>query len=147
MSFKHPIRTRYSETGQDGIIHHSSYVVYLEIARIEFFRALGLDINDLEREKMYCPVVDLSLKYLKPLRSLEDIDVEVSIGEFSKVKFSLNYRILKGESCVATGCVSHCFLNESFKPIPIPGPFLSQLKTSCKNNSTSSHALLAEAGL
>lgn len=77
---------------------------------------------------MYCPVVDLSLKYLKPLRSLEDIDVEVSIGEFSKVKFCLNYQILKGETCVATGSVSHCFLNESFKSIPIPSPFLNQLK-------------------
>jgi acyl-CoA thioester hydrolase len=136
MSFKYPIRTRYSETGQDGIIHHSSYVVYLEIARIEFFRALGLDINDLEREKRYCPVVDLSLKYLKPLRSLEDIDVEVSIGEFSKVIFSLNYRILKGETCVATGIVSHCFLNESFRPIPIPEPFLNQIKHLAKTSQT-----------
>lgn len=136
MSFKYPIRTRYSETGQDGIIHHSSYVVYLEVARIEFFKTLGLDINDLEREKMFCPVIDLSLKYLKPLHSLEDIEVEVSVGEFSRVIFNLNYRILKGETCIATGVVSHCFLNGSFKPIPIPSPFLNQLTDLAKTSQT-----------
>lgn len=127
MKFKYPIRTRYSETGQDGIIHHSSYVVYLEVARCEFFKLLGCDINELEEMKIFCPVVDLSMKYLRPLRSLEDIDIEVSVGDFSKARFSLNYRILRGETCIATATVSHCFLNESFKPIPISKEVLDHL--------------------
>jgi acyl-CoA thioester hydrolase len=126
MKFQHAIRTRYSETGQDGIIHHSSFVVYLEVARLEFFKKLGCDINELEKKKMFCPVIDLSLKYLKPLHSLEDIIVEVAVDTFSQVRFSLKYRILREETCVAMGTVSHCFLNESFKPIPIPLGVLDQ---------------------
>lgn len=128
MTFKYPIRTRYSETGQDGIIHHSSYVIYLEVARCEFFKILGCDVNELEKNRMFCPVVDLYMKYLKPLHSLEDIVVEVTVGEVSKVKFSLNYRILRGETCVATATVSNCFLNESFKPIAIPEEVSNHLR-------------------
>ncbi|MBS0629163.1 MAG: acyl-CoA thioesterase [Verrucomicrobia bacterium] len=127
MVFHYPIRTRYSETGQDGIIHHSAYVVYLEVARVEFFKKMGLDINELEKEGMLCPVVDLSLKYQKPLYSLEDIVVEVTIGEVSKVKFSLNYRVMKGDACAATATVSHCIIDRSFKPIAIPKKFLESL--------------------
>jgi len=125
--YKHTIRTRYSETGQDGIIHHSSFVIYLEVARLEFFKQLGCDINELEKKKIFCPVVDLSLNYLKPLRSLEDIIIQISVETFSKVRFSLSYQVLKEELCVATGSVSHCFLNESFKPIPIPQEVLNHL--------------------
>lgn len=126
MTFKHPIRTRYSETGQDGIIHHSSFVIYLEVARVEFFKELGCDINELEKNKMFCPVLNLSIKYLKPLYSLEDIVVQISVESFSKVRYSLKYHILREETCVAIGTVSHCFLNASFKPIPIPQAILDQ---------------------
>jgi acyl-CoA thioester hydrolase len=128
MSFQHTIRTRYVETGQDGIIHHSSFVVYLEVARIEFFKSMGCDINFLEQKKIFCPVIDLSVQYLKPLRSLEDIIVSVSVGSYSKVRFSLNYEILKDRVKVATATVSHCILNEMFKPIPLPEDFLVHFK-------------------
>ena len=42
MAFQYTIQTRYSETAQDGIIHHPSYAVYFEIARIEFFKSIGI---------------------------------------------------------------------------------------------------------
>jgi acyl-CoA thioester hydrolase len=122
--FNIKVRTRYSETGQDGIIHHSSYVVYLEEARIAFFTALGIDINALEQQKIFCPVVDLYLKYLKPLYSMQDVRVQVAIESCSKVRFALTYRILRDDVCVAQGTTSHCFTNASFKPIPIPQEML-----------------------
>lgn len=126
MTFKQAIHTRYSETGQDGIIHHSSYVVYLEVARIEFLKRNGININALETEKIFCPVVDLSLKYLKPLHSLEEVFIHVFIETFSRVRFSLNYQVLREEVCVAIGTTSHCFVNASFKPMPIPQDILEQ---------------------
>lgn len=126
MIFSWPIRTRYSETGQDGIIHHSSYVVYLEVARLEFFRSIGCDINALEKEKIFCPVVDLFLKYQKPLHSLEDILVFVKVERFSKVRFALGYQILRKDEVVAVAATTHCFVNESFKPIAIPDTVLAR---------------------
>ncbi|MBY0528631.1 MAG: acyl-CoA thioesterase [Rhabdochlamydiaceae bacterium] len=118
--FNVKLRTRYSETGQDGIIHHSAYVIYLEEARVEFFKSIGCDINVLEKEEIFCPVVDLSMKYLKPLYSLQEIVVQVSVLSSSKVRFVLEYQIFREGSCVATGTTSHCFTNGAFKPIPIP---------------------------
>lgn len=120
MTFRYPTRTRYSETAQDGIIHHPSYVIYFEIARIEFMRSLGCNINELEKQKILCPVVDLAVKYHKPLYSSEDIEIQVSIDSFTKVRFTLKYVILKDNVQVTTGTTSHCFINEAFKPIPIP---------------------------
>lgn len=126
MVFKQTIRTRYSETGQDGIIHHSSYVVYLEVARIEFLKLFGCDINALEKSKIFCPVIDLSVKYLKPLHSLEDIDVFAVLESFTKVRFTLTYQIFREKTLMTEAVTSHCFLNGAFKPIPIPQEFMKQ---------------------
>ena len=128
MTFQYPIQTRYAETGQDGIIHHSSYVLYLEEARIEFFKSLGCYINRLEQEKIFCPVVDLNIQYLKPLHSLEKILVEVKIEKLSRVRLCLNYRILKDNICMAKGSTSHCFVNAFFKPIAIAQDFFLVLE-------------------
>lgn len=120
MTFRYKIRTRYAETGQDGIIHHSAYIVYIEAARLEFFLANGCSIKDLEKEGIFCPVVTVSVSYLKTLDCLEDIDIEVRVESFSKVKFVLCYNIFRKEEKVATATTSHCFVNRKFKPIGIP---------------------------
>lgn len=126
--FKLESKTRYSETGQDGIIHHSSYVVYLEEARIGFFRHLGCDIIALEKQGIFSPVVDISIRYLKPLYAGQNIMVEVILKEFSKVVFELEYKIFREELLVATALSTHCFTNASFKPIGILPEIIEKLK-------------------
>ncbi len=111
--------TRYADTAQDGIIHHPSYVVYLEEARIAFFRSLGCDVNELEKAKKFCIVTELSVKYLKSLHSGEEIEVHVSLDSCSKVRFQLKYEIFRQKERMTTATTTHCFLNEDFKPIPI----------------------------
>lgn len=123
MSYQHVIKTRYSETAQDGIIHHSSFIVYLEIARIEYFKTIGCDINEIEKEGNISPVVDLSIRYLKPLKSLEEIAVKVVSKNVSRVRFQLEYEISRGSDIVATAISTHCFLNSNFQPIAIPEKF------------------------
>ena len=120
MVFYYPIKTRYVETAQDGIIHHSSYIIYYETARIEYLSSRGFDINELEKQQIMCPVVSLDAHYLKPLRSLEEIKVKVCVKSFSKVKFELLHEIYKDDQKCAFCITSHCFINASFKPQPIP---------------------------
>ena len=128
MVFSIPIKTRYVETAQDGIIHHSSYVIYYEMARIEFLRDKGYDINAMERESILCPVVSLDAHYLKPLRSLEDIQVRVSIHSASRVRFQIMHEIFKSEEKVAFAITTHCFINGAFRPIPIPTDLLQSFR-------------------
>ncbi|MBM3192061.1 MAG: acyl-CoA thioesterase [Chlamydiae bacterium] len=129
MIFCHKIKTRYCETAQDGIIHHSSYPLYLEEARIEFFKTLNCSITQLEKEKIFCPVVELSIQYLKPLHALEEIEIKIALSELSKVRFSLAYSLLREEALIAKGITTHCFVNSVFRPIPIlPGLLAAFMK-------------------
>ena len=47
-SFETSIRVRYAETDAMGIVHHSRYFVWLELARVEWLRSLGFDYKTME---------------------------------------------------------------------------------------------------
>ncbi|MBS0627070.1 MAG: acyl-CoA thioesterase [Verrucomicrobia bacterium] len=128
MPFEYKIRTRYAEGGLEGIIHHSSFVIYLEEARVAYLKKIGCDINELKRKKVLCPIIDLCVKYIKQLQSLEDITIQVWVESFSKMRFELFYQILKEGTIVAKASTSECFLDEQFKPIPLNADFLETLK-------------------
>lgn len=130
MPFEYKIRTRYAETGQDGIIHHSSFVLYLEEARIAYLEKLGYNINELEKTKICCPIISLSINYIKPLHSLEDITIQVWVESFSKVRFELSYQVLHKQIIAAKASTTSCFVNEFFKPTPLFTDFLETLKTA-----------------
>ena len=125
MSISVPIKTRYVETAQDGIVHHSSYVIYYEIARIEYLASKGYDINEMEQRSILCPVVSLQATYLRPLRSLEDIEVRVRVRSYSKVRFEILHEIFKDGHKIAYAITSHCFINSDFKPQPIPADLVA----------------------
>lgn len=132
--FSFPIRTRYVETAQDGIIHHSSYIIYYETARIEYLKSKGFDINAMEQEGMLCPVVSIDAHYLKPLRSLENIDVRVSIHSASKVRFRILHEIFRCDEKMAYAITSHCFINQDFKPIAIPQLLFESFSKELQHN-------------
>lgn len=132
--FSYTLQTRYAETAQDGIVHHSSYVIYYEAARIAYLQDKGYDITSMEKEGILCPVVKLQAEYLRPLLSLEQVIVKVRVKQAGKVRFSILHEIFKGQLKIAFAVTEHCFIDRRFKPQPIPLPlqkaFLDEL--SCE---------------
>lgn len=114
------LKTRYSETDQGGIVHNSAYILYLENARIEFMQQMGVDINALENKGFLVPVVSQSVKYLRPLKSLEEISVTVKIEHLTNVRFVFSYEITHKNEKVLEGQSEHCVLNKHFKPVRLP---------------------------
>ena len=56
-AFEIPIQVRYAETDAMGVVHHSSYFVWLELARVEWLKSLGIDYKQMEQEGFFLPVV------------------------------------------------------------------------------------------
>ena len=61
-----PIRVRYYETDCMGIVHHSNYVRYYETARTEMLREFGTTYQEMEREGVMLPVLDVQSHYITP---------------------------------------------------------------------------------
>jgi acyl-CoA thioester hydrolase len=73
------IRVRFGETDLMGIVHHASYVHYMEVARIEWLRRRGVAYAEWASQGVHLPVVDLSVQYRAPARFDDEIDVHVSL--------------------------------------------------------------------
>ena len=44
------LRVRYAETDQMGVVYHANYLIWMEVGRVEYWRAAGLRYSDMERE-------------------------------------------------------------------------------------------------
>ena len=76
--FTFQIRTRYAETDQMGVIYYGNYPQYLEIARVEWLRSLGISYKYMEEIGIMLPVVSLHIDYKKPALYDELLSVKIN---------------------------------------------------------------------
>jgi acyl-CoA thioester hydrolase len=57
---------RYAETDKMGIVHHSVYAIWYELARTEYFNKIGLRYDEIEESGIITPLVELNCKYKLP---------------------------------------------------------------------------------
>ena len=97
------VRVRFYETDLMGIVHHGSYVGYLEVARVEWLRRRGVAYADWAGRGLHLAVVELSLKYRAPARFDDELDVEVVLGQRRAASLRFDYRLLRASDGLLLG--------------------------------------------
>ncbi len=95
-SFETKIRVEYHHTDQMGIVHHSNYIKFFEVARTEWLRAVGLTYKEMERRGVMMPIVDVSVRYKQPAYYDELISVTAIVDELPMARMCFKYEI-RGE--------------------------------------------------
>ena len=62
------IDVRYPDCDPMGIVHHAVYPIWYEIARMDFFAAVGYPYEAMNKEGINPPMVNLNLQYASPVR-------------------------------------------------------------------------------
>jgi acyl-CoA thioester hydrolase len=117
------ITTRYAETDQMGIIHHSNYLIYMEQARLSWLDNLGFSYAHMEEEGVLLPVYQIDIKYSKPIRFNDEIKVIVRLSKIptTRVIFDYEIRNSKDELCSTAHLVLVFTDSKTFRPIkPMP---------------------------
>lgn len=91
--FEYPIHVYPHHTDYQGVVWHGTYVNWLEEARIEYLRSLGLDYSELVALGCDLPVVELSIRYHNPLHMGEDALLRARMTEMSGVRMHWHYEI------------------------------------------------------
>jgi len=107
MIIRLPITVRYAETDAMGVVHHSSYVVWLEAARVAWLEQIGLPYTQIEAQGLAFAVVELGLTYRQPARFGDTVEVETWLDEASSRMLRYCYRIWKVEKLLAEGFTRH----------------------------------------
>jgi acyl-CoA thioester hydrolase len=91
-------RVRYAETDQMQVVYHSNYLIWCEIGRTEFIRALGTPYAELERQNVTLAVVEASLRFHAAARYDNLIRVTTTISDLRSRTLTFEYVIANAET-------------------------------------------------
>ena len=89
-SFK--LRVYYYDTDKMGVVYHSNYLKWMEIARTEYFRDI-LPYKNIENMGFILPVKSLNIEYIDSAKYDDEIEIFVKIEEINSIKIKFYYEM------------------------------------------------------
>ena len=124
-------RVRYTETDQMGFAHHSNYLNYFEMARIEWLNKIGFSYAALERQGIVMPVVSVEINFKSPAFFDDPLTIKLFVNEIPKASIKIDYIIMNAlKKEIANGSTTLAFLNiEINKPVRCPQKLLEIIES------------------
>lgn len=125
------LRVRYGETDQMGVVYHGNYATYCEVARVEFFREMGLPYKNLEDSGVMLPVVELNLKFVRPAYYDEVLQIKTTVVEIPRsARIQFEYEIFseKGELLTIGNCILAFIDMETRRPVRCPEYMIKRME-------------------
>lgn len=109
----HSLRVRYGETDPMKYVYYGNYAEYLEVARVELFRELGMSYDEIENQGIWLPVSEFNIKYLKPARYDELLEINTYIKKIPGVRIEFEYEIYNSSKVKITEAKTTLFFLSS----------------------------------
>lgn len=115
------VRVRYAECDPMGVVHHSVYPIWMELARTDLLRQGGVSYRELEARGVGFVVARMSLRYRKPARYDDTLRVRCVSLPCAGVKVEHDYEILRDSELLTTAQTTLvCVDLKTGRPQPIP---------------------------
>ncbi|QZZ21333.1 acyl-CoA thioesterase [Leptothermofonsia sichuanensis E412] len=106
--FEYPVTAYPHHTDYAGVVWHGTYVAWMEEARVECLRSIGVDYANLVAMGCEMPVVEFSIRYHQPVLMGMSAIVKTRMAEMTGVRINWDYQIqsVDGQMLFATAQVS-----------------------------------------
>ena len=123
-------RVRYAETDQMRIVHHASYVVWLEEGRSHWMRSHGHSYAQFEQEGLVLAVTDLRVRFKKAARYDQAVTVRCWVEHVRSRQLEFGYEIMEPETgdIFVTAATKHVCLNRAGQVTNLPQKWQNFLK-------------------
>ena len=124
------LRVRYAETDAMGIVYHANYLVWFEVGRGDYFRALGQDYGQWEHQGYLLPVSEAYARYQSPAHYGDLIAIHTWLEEVRSRSVRLGYKVLHAATrrCLVTGWTKHLCVDEKGTVRRLPAEMLQALE-------------------
>jgi YbgC/YbaW family acyl-CoA thioester hydrolase len=114
---------RWHECDTYGHVNNAVYLTYLEMARVQYLRDLGISLEDLRKDGRGLWVARVCIDYRAP--ALPDDRLAVLTRPLKRMRIGgiLGQRILRGDTLVAEAEVTWVSVNSRGRPSPLPDAF------------------------
>jgi len=130
LNFLLPLRVYIEDTDAGGIVFYANYLKYFERARTEFIRAKGYELRRSLEENISFVVHSLDIKYLKPAKLDDLVQVSVVLQKMGKSFLLFRQQVLAQDGlCLVEGHVKvACVHLDTAKPRALPERLVDALE-------------------
>ena len=123
--FSWPVRVYYEDSDAQGLVYFANYFKFMERARTEWLRALGVEQDVLlYQERRFFVVVDAQADFLAPARFNDELIVTAGLISRARASFLIEQKIfrdnLDGELLCRGATRAACLDADSLKPVRLP---------------------------
>jgi acyl-CoA thioester hydrolase len=119
--FETQVRVRFAETDAQGIAHHSVYLVWFELARIEYLERFRGGYPGLREGGIEALTTEVHVRYLAPARFDDRLAVKVRAGDLRGARFRFEYVVKRDGEPLADGWTAHaCVDARTHRPTRVP---------------------------
>jgi acyl-CoA thioester hydrolase len=131
--FLYPLRVRYQETDQMGVVYHANYLNWFEIGRTEWVRQAGISYKEMELRGLLLPVTEVEASFKQPALYDDWITVCTQVAEMTAVRVHFESRVISGNwleqlgesylgeeppgTLLVQGRTRHVWVNRQWKPV------------------------------
>lgn len=123
-------RVRFVETDLMGVVHHSNYLRWFEMARVEYLRTANVLLPDLIAAGILFPITEVQCKYRQSAYFDEMIRVEARLVDFSRAKLCFSYLVLRETDNIllAEGTTLNVFTDNKGRVIRLPQLYFDRIE-------------------
>jgi acyl-CoA thioester hydrolase len=119
----------FEDTDAYGIVYYANYLKFMERARSDFIRAVGVDqAAELRRSGSAYAVVDVHIKYRRPARLGDDVQVISSVEQVRASSVDIHQRVMRGPELLTDARVTAAFLDGEGRPRRQPSDWVEKFK-------------------
>lgn len=121
-SFSTQIRVRFAETDAQGVAHNAAYLVWFEVARVEFLERYAGGYPALREHGIEAFVTEAHVRYGVPARFDDRLVLHARCVDVRGARFRFEYRLGRDSQLVAEGWTAHaCVDAVTHRPTRVPG--------------------------
>jgi acyl-CoA thioester hydrolase len=120
-TFATEVRVRFAETDAQGVAHNAAYLVWFEVARVDYLAEFAGGYPALRARGIEAFVTEANVRYGAPVRFDDRLHVHARCGDVRGARFRFDYLIQRDADTVATGWTQHaCVDARTLRPTRVP---------------------------
>jgi acyl-CoA thioester hydrolase len=129
--FETGVRVRFAETDAQGIAHNSVYLVWFELARIDYLARFRGGYPGLRADGIEALTVEAHVRYLAPARFDDALTIRARCGDLRGARFRFDYAVDRDGEAVADGWTRHACVDASMhRPTRVPAWLAGEIATA-----------------
>jgi acyl-CoA thioester hydrolase len=129
--FATEVRVRFAETDAQGVAHHAVYLVWFEVARIDYLARFGGGYPELRAEGIEALTTEVQVSYLAPARFDDRLTVGCACGELRGARFRFDYLVERDGERLAEGWTRHaCVDAVTHRPTRVPAWLVEEIASA-----------------